>query len=648
MWSFQPTGPEEQNEGSKLDEFFNDQDVATSLVRESLQNSLDAKQPTSEFVRVKFSFKDSSREDIGKYCETYETASDGIGLARHLASDDLGKYKLDIDEKTTRCLLIEDYGTHGLTGTTNKDDAWAKSNFVGFWWNIGLSNKPSANGSHGVGKTTLTSSSSALTFLAVTKRSDDNQKYLIGFSNLPPHRVDNKRYRGYGRFGQRDEELRLLPISDEQEISKFENSFGIQRHESGLSVLIPWLSRDISPKDIKSAVIADYYWPVLNGQLVVEIEDETDGSSILVDKNSISELASDELDEISLLVSFAGKSLELRDKGGNPNYFAGIDVEERKGPKDRIEGHITDKCFTEENLEIAQNAFKNGEIVGFGLCLPVQKKEMGSQPRTTKFDVFLQRDEKTKHLKFDQYIRKQIVISKEKSGIAYPFSFAMLVAEDVDISDYLRIAEEPAHNNWHFKRFRDERKYTTDWQLRFIKHHALKDLFSLLSGLNDEDTIVEDFADDIFKIFEPSKKGGEKQKRKRKKEGKNPKPNPEPKVRNPALIAVDQLSINNGFRIHPTNYLKEVVEKSPDTLPLVIKVKTAYALLKGRNASFNQYSTLDFDLSKSKSVSVEAVGGVQILSLNQNIIVAEISSPEFAIEANGFDRVRDLLVKVDS
>ena len=648
MWSFQPTGPEEQNEGSKLDEFFNDQDVATSLVRESLQNSLDAKRPESEFVRVKFSFKNVPQENIGNYCNSYETQSHGIGLAKHLESKDLGKYKLQIDKETTRCLLIEDYGTLGLTGTTDKNNAWSKSNFVGFWWNIGLSNKPSANGSHGVGKTTLTSSSQALTFLALTNRSDDNKKYLIGFSNLPPHRIEDKRYRGYGRFGERDEKFGLLPVSDIQKISKFESSFNIQRNEPGLSVLIPWLSKDVTPKEIKSAVLADYYWPVLNGQLVVEIEDETRESSILIDKDSINELAIDEMDEISSLVAFAGEALKLRDKGGNPHYFAGIDVEQKVGLKGAIEGHITENCLTEENLKVAQDVLRYGEIVGFGLCLPVQKREKGSQPRTAIFDVFLQRDEKTKHLKIDQFIRKQIVISKEKSGIAYPFSFALLVAEDKDISDYLRIAEEPAHNNWHFKRFRDEREYTSDWQLRFIKHRALKDLFSLLSGLNDEDSIVEDFADDIFKILEPSEKGGEKQKQKRKKEGRNPEPKPEPKVRNLALIAVDPISKINGFRIHPSTHLRETVEKSPDVLPLVIKVKTAYAVLKGRNASFNQYSTLDFDLSKSGGVSVEATGGVAILNLDQNTIEAEISSPEFTIEAKGFDKVRDLLVKVDS
>ena len=648
MWSFQPTGPEEQNEGSKLDEFFNDQDVATSLVRESLQNSLDAMRPESEFVRVKFSFKNVPQETIGNYCNSYETESHGIGLAKHLESKDLGKYKLHIDNETARCLLIEDYGTFGLTGTTNKNNAWSKSNFVGFWWNIGLSNKPSANGSHGVGKTTLTSSSQALTFLALTNRFDDDRKYLIGFSNLPPHRIENKRYRGYGRFGERDKKLGLLPVSDDQKISNFESSFNIQRNEPGLSVLIPWLSKDVTPKEIKTAVLADYYWPVLNGQLVIEIEDETGEPSILIDKNSIGELAIAEMEEITSLVAFAGEALELRDKGGNPLYFAGIDVEQKTGSKGAIEGHITEKCLTEENLKLAQDAFKDGEIVGFGLCLPIQKKESGARPRTAVFDVFLQRDEKTKHLKVDQYIRKQIVISKEKSGIAYPFSFALLVAEDDEISDYLRIAEEPAHNNWHFKRFREEREYTSDWQLRFIKHRALKDLFSLLSGLNDEDTIVEDFADDIFKIFEPSEKGGEKPKQKRKKEGKNPEPKPDPKVRNPALIAVDQLSISNGFRIHPTTYLKEAVEKSPDTLPLAIKVKTAYAVLKGRNASFNQYSVLDFDMSESEGVSVEATGGIEILNLDQNFIEAEISSPEFTIEASGFDKVRDLLVKVDS
>ena len=651
MWSFRPTDKQEQNQGSKLDEFFNSQDITTSLVRESLQNSLDAKLSTSNLIRVKFSIQNTPKNVIKKYCKTYDTDEDGIDLSQHLASEDLGKYKLNINEEKTRCLLVEDYGTCGLTGIVDKSDAWAQSNFVGFWWNVGISNKPSANGSHGVGKTTLTSSSSALTFLALTKRSDDDRKYLIGFSNLPPHRIKNKYYRGYGRFGREDEESNLLPIDDKQEIYNFETSFGIQRNEPGLTVLIPWVSNDITPKAIETAVLTDYYWPVLNGQLVIEIEDFIEETSILIDKKSIKELASTQDNNIAALIEFASESIELRNVSGNPNYFAGIDVKQIKGPKNKIDGQITEECFTESNLEIAREAFKNGEIVGFGLCLPIQKSTIGEKPRTTTFDVFLQRNEETKNIKLDQFIRKQIVISREKSGIAYPFSFAILVAEDKDISDYLKIAEEPAHNNWHFKRFRDEKIYTSEWQLRFIKHYAMKNLFTLLSGLNDEDTIIDDFADHIFKIFEPSagETSGQKQKQPKSKEtGQNPKPKPKPEVRNPALIAIDQKSDENGFRIHPTSHLKEALIQSSDVLPFVIKVKTAYAVLKGRNASFNQYSKLDFDLSKNEGVTVEALKGANIISLDQNIIEAEINSLDFTIEAKGFDKVRDLLVKVST
>jgi len=652
MWSFQPTDTEEHNEGSKLDEFFNGQDISTSLVRESLQNSLDAKRSENDSVLVKFSIKNISQNIIKDYCKTYDTQSDGIELAQHFSSDDLGKYKLNIEGKETRCLLVEDYGTFGLTGIIDKSNPWAQSNFVGFWWNIGLSNKPSANGSHGVGKTTLTSSSSALTFLALTKRSDDNKKYLIGFSNLPPHRIESKYFRGYGRFGKRDEKLGLLPIDDIQQVSDFETSFNIDRNDPGLSVLIPWVSEDINLNGIKSAVITDYYWPLLNGELVVEIHDHIQDISLKIDKQTIKEFASSESQNIAALIEFASESIELRSGSGNPNYFAGIDVKQNKGAKNKIDGQITEECFTESNLEIAREAFKNGEVVGFGLCLPIQKSAIGEKPRTTTFDVFLQRNEATKSIKFDQFIRKQIVISREKSGIVYPFSFAILVAEDKDISDYLKIAEEPAHNNWHFKRFRDEKKYATEWQLRFIKHHAMKNLFSVLSGLDDEDTIIEDFADNIFKIYEPNNGSSDSQnqkQRKNKKKGKNPDPKPKPEVRNPAFIAVDQKPDENGFRIQPTNHLKEAVKKTTDILPFVVRIKTAYAVIKGRNASFNQYSPLDFDLSESEEgVSVVAIKGANILSLNENIIEAEINSSDFSIEAKGFDKLRDLLVKVST
>ena len=67
MWSFRPTDKQEQNQGSKLDEFFNSQDITTSLVRESLQNSLDAKLSTSDLIRVKFSIQNTPKNVIKKY-----------------------------------------------------------------------------------------------------------------------------------------------------------------------------------------------------------------------------------------------------------------------------------------------------------------------------------------------------------------------------------------------------------------------------------------------------------------------------------------------------------------------------------------------------------------------------------------------------
>ena len=180
----------------------------------------------------------------------------------------------------------------------------------------------------------------------------------------------------------------------------------------------------------------------------------------------------------------------------------------------------------------------------------------------------------------------------------------------------------------------------------------MKNLFSVLSGLDDEDTIIEDFADNIFKIYEPNNGSSDSQnqkQRKNKKKGKNPDPKPKPEVRNPAFIAVDQKPDENGFRIQPTNHLKEAVKKTTDILPFVVRIKTAYAVIKGRNASFNQYSPLDFDLSESEEgVSVVAIKGANILSLNENIIEAEINSSDFSIEAKGFDKLRDLLVKVST
>ena len=183
MWSFPLSGAEDSNRRPKLDEFFKSQQPTTSVVREALQNSLDARDREQDGpVRVSFRISEHSWKKVRKFLKTTD---DGVTVNSHTSSDDLGGFAEDLGGKPVRCLAIEDYGTKGLTGSIEKDEARSGSNFVGFWWNEGITGKgKGTRGNHGVGKTTLTRVSALSAFLAVTNRQTDDQTFLIGFCNL--------------------------------------------------------------------------------------------------------------------------------------------------------------------------------------------------------------------------------------------------------------------------------------------------------------------------------------------------------------------------------------------------------------------------------------------------------------------------------
>ena len=295
-------------------------------MRESLQNSLDAKPEGRDGpVRVRFTLSERSWVDLEPWFGTNEK---GLTLNDHTASEDLEQFKADYRDQTFRCLTIEDYNTDGLTGDTDKDAARSGSNFVGFWWNEGITGKKTGtSGSHGVGKTTLTKLSGMSSFLAVTKRRDDDLVFLLGFSNLPFHQLSGSSYLDYGRFGVMEsygETERFMPIKDSPAIEQFSKAFDIERSDYGLSIFIPAVDDRVDGASVAAAVIEDYYWPILKGLLVVEVVDKDVGTVQVIDAASIDQRIRDLGDRAIRLQLLSEKARQvIAMQGKHPNFFQG-------------------------------------------------------------------------------------------------------------------------------------------------------------------------------------------------------------------------------------------------------------------------------------------------------------------------------------
>ena len=643
MWHFTQSGALDSNTKPKLGDFFNAQKAATSVVRESIQNSLDARDvKRSDKVCVRFTISERSWKDIASFAQT----EDGqLTLDHHTNSDDLGKYaKTFSGKKPIRCLAVEDYGTMGLTGTTDKNDARSGSNFVGFWWNEGITGKAKGTlGGHGVGKITLTRASEMSTFWALTKRADDEKTFLIGFANLPFHHLSNRNYRGDGRFGVYNEEGGkeiFLPVVDPNTISKFSEVAGLDRSDFGLSVFIPAVVKGINHDAMLQAVIEDYYWPILDGKLEVTICDLSLGIETTVDVSNLAE-AMDRLgnteksDKIRKLVNVAAEVRGM--KSGNPNYFAGVQPEIQADGKPRL----TASQFTPENLARIKDQFEKGRTVAVQCSVELEPKD--GQSVTGTLEVFLKGTSEANSDRIGQYIRQGLVITQQQNNISGKFEFCFVVVDDKDMSDYLGSSEGVAHTNWGLGQFNEIGNYKSDGPLRFVMD-AANQFYQIAAGEDEEKNAIQNFADDIFSIDRPGAGKEQEPKPHSKKRKRLELPvTPRPETKPVELIRLEKLDDGTGYSIYPANDLTDVLMSEGISLPFRIDIKSAYLSVKGNSKSFKDYSQLDFDYASTIKLEVSSSEAVKVLEQSVNKLSLEIFSPTFQIQVKGFDKHRDLL-----
>ena len=137
MWKFLdiPSGRAERDPHDI--EFFNLIDASSSLVREVVQNSIDATLDTLQPLLVRFTF--------GEHGEATQYIN---GLIPHLQAS--GFFPVDFDPGASiDYLTIEDYNTTGLNGFIQREQIISrgvKSNYYDFWWREGKSSKSGAQG----------------------------------------------------------------------------------------------------------------------------------------------------------------------------------------------------------------------------------------------------------------------------------------------------------------------------------------------------------------------------------------------------------------------------------------------------------------------------------------------------------------------
>jgi hypothetical protein len=616
-WHFREQHPDEKVRNPIQGELFSDNAIdkpAQALVRESIQNSLDARSDPAQQVTVRFYLSgqekalsaDRAKAWLGGAWDHFRAPGNGLG---------------EIDVQPGKCpfLVVEDFGTTGLEGDPQQWQPPKSNNdnrFFAFFRAEGLSAKSGQQGGRwGVGKTVFPRSSRTNSFFGLTVRRSDQQKLMLGQTTLFYHNVKEKPYAPDGYFGKPRNTGLVLPVEDAKLLREFEHDFVLLRgNEAGLSVVVPYVDDQIVPEDLVRAVIQEYFQPILLGRLLVRIHSPNSGPLELSTKTlsgEIQKLGAKIGDGLRSAVELAIWARDhgarhrvlLKDTGTPPTWSA--------------------KAVSTDNASKLSQEYQQG--MPLSLRVPVRVRQKNKPTRDSFFDVYIRRAiDSESFLPF--YIRNGIIIPDVRQRqVRGHRMLALVLADDEPLAGLLGDSEPPAHTHWSKQTQKFEQAGYTDGVevLNFVSDapRQIAELLTHQQQQKDEFLLADLFprpeADGV------SAEGGGK------KGGKTiikPPPPPAP----PQPFEVEQLV--GGFRV--TRNL--VVKATPSSC----RVAVAYDTSRGN--ALRRYKSLDFRLAE---LEVDVRHG-KVNATGNNTLEVSVANDQFALRVTGFDPKRDLYVAV--
>lgn len=594
---------------------------AASLVREAIQNSLDA-QVGNEPVHVRF----------------YLSAADGLtaeraqnwfaGLWPHLRARRAGLRDVQPDPRACRFIIIEDFGTSGLEGnprrgTTPEEDE--RDDFFAFFRANGLSGKAGREGGRwGVGKSVFNRASRINTFLALSLRESDHGTHLVGRCFLLTHKINGTEYQPYGRYGLVEQDDFVLPVEDAGTLDAFRRDFCVAREleTPGLSVVVPYVDEEITVEAIRSAVVREYFWPILTGRLTVAIGGSQCGS-VRLDPDTLL-CCADEEDRAGLGIEMRSLIQFAIDAQTAPE--SGVTTLHQSGDPPRW----TESLFPEGRLGELANRYKRCELLAFRIPVSVRESQQRTA-RNSSFLVYIRPDRDGKGYP-PVFVRSGLIIPKARERRVKGHSVhALVVIDEPGLSSMLGDAETPAHTHWSpdSRNFRD--KYEDGAAvINFVKAAPVQIVDILSRAREERDWLA---LADFFPV--PPEDEGLPEEDSGTDAGTDAEPPPPPPPgRLPQPYRIEHVA--GGFRV--------VRDNPADTpLPAALRIRVAYDTTRGN--PLKRYHPADFDLSQPP-IRVEVTAG-QVAERIRNHVLVRPDDDDFRMEIRGFDENRDLYVKAE-
>jgi hypothetical protein len=604
-------------------EFFADgslENPATALVREALQNAIDAGKNidrNGKPVRVRFSLYEGAHSLAPDAAHRWFSS-----LVPHLNVPGNGLRSPPSIDEPCPFLVIDDFGTSGLTGDVESDAAdGERNNYVDFLRSDGRTRKSEGDrGSWGVGKNVFPRSSRINTYIAFTVRHDDKKSLLLGKSILKIRRVGGIQYQPPCYLGQSWADGDVpRPYLGESVHDQFRQDFRVSRtSETGLTIAIPWLDPDVRFADIRSAVVQQYYFAILSGALTVELarEDVVE----MLDSSSIRAYVTEHFPELIATLELAQWAQRIPDSERI--------LVASPGPKD-VQRWEESLLPDDSRLTIGKKLLAQERIA---IRVPLWVHEIDKPlPEQDYFDVYLEHDDSDRALR-PAFLREQLLISGVKRAMGAAKTRSLVIIERGPLADLLRSAEPPNHTDWDPKTGNFRKRYKAGERVITYVKNAVKQIMTYVRTADDEPdpNITLDFfalpdegvSPPVQSEPHPAPAPGD--------DPPEPPPLPPPSER-PFVIR----KLEDGF----------LVSGDPSQIgKATLQVEVAYDVLAGN--PWKQFDPADFDLRAPTGVTIEPGPDALLAITGPNCFCLEVRGPDFATRVAGFDPLRDVIVRV--
>lgn len=640
QWHFSEKRPSDKTRDPIAGEFFSSdaiKNAGEALVREGIQNSLDARLNREGLARVRIYLSGErgalSAADMGRWTKD---AWPHLQAARNGLQPGAVSPTMSCDY-----LVFEDFGTTGLVGDPEAIEPIEGENnaFFYFFRAEGKTEKSGDDrGRWGIGKQVFPRSSRAQMYFGYTET--ELGSLLMGGCVLKHHKAQGTMYKPDGYFGIQREvrgDQLTVPARDLAVIESFRRDFNLRRSpgERGLSIVVPWLdenrdeSRPTSAFDrdaLGLAVLDGYFVPILEGRLEVTVEDEA-GSH---------RLARDTYEEVLDAINAATEDKKVRSSIERLRAYIDVATVARDGlAKDfHLPNCPVEKASWTEGMipptlaSGLRETLDAGETVCVRATLTVRPKK--SADSSDVFRCYLRKTQG--FLDRPCHIREDLIISNVACAKLHGFT-ALIRVEQGALASLLGDSEGPAHTEWQgsSRNFKD--KYTFGGMtIAFVANFASELVQRVYAASRQLD---RELLNDLFHDVRPDDA----------KLGPMPRVGAGPKPNDSDSLAGDPDSRKAFYRLSAlTDGFVLASIPGVDLRGQRLRVLAAYETTKGN--PFKAYAPADFSFQDG-SVRLQCEGCVTRPEQG-NALLIEVVSNIFSLRASGFDINRDLIVRAST